>query len=253
MRHNIKSKIREFLKKFDLLMLIVSLPLIPMMIAEFFIGVDDLTLAYFNVYYVSLWFVFMLEYFLKLYLAGSKLVYVRENWIDALVIVAPLFRSFKVFHLLRAPILLVSDEIIKFFKMQRLNFLYFFIISLVLIFVASDLELFFEREAPNANITTFGDAVWWGFVTFSTLGYGDKYPITFGGRAVAVVLMTLGFALFSIIVAGAVSFFMRRGKSGVISSTGYDFVDLPGESMKIDEVLRRLEKIEEKIGNEKKV
>ncbi|MBI3671671.1 two pore domain potassium channel family protein, partial [Candidatus Azambacteria bacterium] len=126
------------------------------------------------------------------------------------------------------------------------------VVSLVIILVSADLVLYFEKPSPKANITTFEDAIWWGFVTFSTLGYGDKYPVTFGGRAVAVVLMTLGFSLFSIIVAGAVSFFMKRNeKSGVISSTGYDFVDVSGELSKMNSILERLERIEKKIDDKK--
>ncbi|MEK7452716.1 MAG: ion channel [Patescibacteria group bacterium] len=247
MKYSIKLKLRIFLKKFDLLMLIVSLPIIPMLIAEFSVGINDITQAYFNMYYLFLWIVFTVEYFLKLYIANNKLSYIRENWIDALVILAPVFRSFKVFHILRTPILLVSDEVLKLLKTQRLNFLYFFIVSLVVIFVSADLVLFFEKPAPGANITTFEDAVWWGIVTFSTLGYGDRYPITFGGRVVAVFLMTLGFVLFSIMVAGAASFFMRRERVEIISSTGYDFVDIPGESHKLNTVLDRLDDIERKL------
>ncbi len=242
-----KTKLRDFLKRFDNLLLIASLPLIPMLIAEFFIGVGQTTLDYFNVYYVALWLVFTAEFFAKFYLAKAKLAYLRDNWLDALVVLAPIFRSFKVFHLLRTPILLVSDEMVKFFKAQRLTFLYFFVVTIVVIFIAADVVLFFERMNPKANIDTFEDAVWWSFVTFSTLGYGDKYPITFGGRSVAVLLMTLGFALFSIIVAGAVSFFMkkRRSNAGNIRVSG--FVGDESSELKMEEIIKRLDSIEKKL------
>ena len=59
------------------------------------------------------------------------------------------------------------------------------------------LELHFEEDAPGANITTGGDALWWGYVTATTVGYGDQYPVTTGGRIVGIVMLTVGVALFA--------------------------------------------------------
>jgi voltage-gated potassium channel len=59
--------------------------------------------------------------------------------------------------------------------------------------VASVLILQFEsRDPQNANIKTGGDALWWGFVTLTTVGYGDRFPVTFLGRATAVAVMFAG-------------------------------------------------------------
>ena len=59
------------------------------------------------------------------------------------------------------------------------------------------LELRFEENAPGANITTAGDALWWGYVTATTVGYGDQFPVTRGGRVVGVLMLTVGVALFA--------------------------------------------------------
>ena len=58
--------------------------------------------------------------------------------------------------------------------------------------VASILVLQAESKSPDANITTGGDAIWWGIVTITTVGYGDKFPVTAFGRAVAVGVMFAG-------------------------------------------------------------
>jgi len=55
-----------------------------------------------------------------------------------------------------------------------------------------------------------GDAVWWGFVTMTTVGYGDRYPRTRTGRAVAVVLMFSGIILISSFTATASSVLVAR-------------------------------------------
>jgi voltage-gated potassium channel len=58
--------------------------------------------------------------------------------------------------------------------------------------IASFLVLQFESRSPDANITTGGDAIWWGFVTITTVGYGDYFPVTALGRIVGVSVMFAG-------------------------------------------------------------
>lgn len=58
--------------------------------------------------------------------------------------------------------------------------------------VASVLVLQFESRSPDANIHTGGDAIWWGIVTLTTVGYGDRFPVTFLGRLTGVSVMMAG-------------------------------------------------------------
>ena len=53
-----------------------------------------------------------------------------------------------------------------------------------------------ESTSPNANITNAADAIWWAYVTITTVGYGDKYPVTNMGRIVGIFVMTAGVGLF---------------------------------------------------------
>jgi voltage-gated potassium channel len=75
--------------------------------------------------------------------------------------------------------------------------------------VASVLVLQFESGSPDANIHTGGDAIWWGIVTITTVGYGDFYPVTFLGRLTGVSVMVAGIgiigALASILASMLVS------------------------------------------------
>jgi voltage-gated potassium channel len=66
------------------------------------------------------------------------------------------------------------------------------LLAFIVLVVSSILVLFFETQSPEANITTGGDAMWWAIVTITTVGYGDKYPITPGGRITAVFVMVAG-------------------------------------------------------------
>ena len=62
-----------------------------------------------------------------------------------------------------------------------------------------------EENAPGANLTTFGDAVWWAMSTITTVGYGDHYPVTFLGRCVAAGLMVEGIAVLGVVTASVAS------------------------------------------------
>ena len=74
------------------------------------------------------------------------------------------------------------------------------------IYVIALTELRLERYAPGANITSFGDAIWWAFVTIATVGYGDYYPVTVPGRFFAVVLMLGGIGIVGTASALVVSY-----------------------------------------------
>ena len=70
-------------------------------------------------------------------------------------------------------------------------------IAVVVLEFASIFILGAERRSPDANIASASDALWWGFVTITTVGYGDRFPVTNAGRIVGVFLMIIGVGLFS--------------------------------------------------------
>ena len=66
------------------------------------------------------------------------------------------------------------------------------LLTILVLTVASVLVLQFESQSPDANITTGGDALWYSIVTITTVGYGDFYPVTIGGRITAMFIMFMG-------------------------------------------------------------
>jgi voltage-gated potassium channel len=67
-----------------------------------------------------------------------------------------------------------------------------------------------ERTNPDANIRSYGDALWWAGTTITTVGYGDRYPTTGGGRLVGFGLMLGGIALLGVITAALASWFVEK-------------------------------------------
>jgi len=80
----------------------------------------------------------------------------------------------------------------------------------LLVFVGALAVLDVEQWAPDARITTFGDALWWATATITTVGYGDMYPVTAIGRLVATALMMSGIAVLGVVTASIASWLVQR-------------------------------------------
>jgi len=66
-----------------------------------------------------------------------------------------------------------------------------------------------ERGHDGANINSFGDSIWWAITTMTTVGYGDRYPVTGLGRAIAAMLMVGGIALLGVVTATLASWLIE--------------------------------------------
>ena len=75
------------------------------------------------------------------------------------------------------------------------------------------LELWAEGGDPNANIKTGSDAVWWAYVTVTTVGYGDRFPVTNWGRVIGILVMAVGVGLFGVITGFLANSFLSPKKS----------------------------------------
>jgi len=87
---------------------------------------------------------------------------------------------------------------------------YLIIIATVLVMlIGSSLIAAVEPPAPGSNIETGGDAFWWAFVTITTVGYGDRYPVTSIGRVVGMVTMAVGIGIFGVLTSYLSQLFLR--------------------------------------------
>jgi voltage-gated potassium channel len=89
----------------------------------------------------------------------------------------------------------------------------FLVAAAVLVLNGAVIVYLFERHAPHSNIHTLGDAVWWSFVTVTTVGYGDFYPVTIGGRITACFIMGTGLLTLAVITAQVASSFVAQSGS----------------------------------------
>lgn len=87
------------------------------------------------------------------------------------------------------------------------------LVALLLVVFCSVAILQFETT-PESNIRTPEEALWWAFVTITTVGYGDRYPVTGEGRVVAAILMVAGVGLFGTLSGFLAAWFVGPGGSG---------------------------------------
>jgi voltage-gated potassium channel len=167
----------------------------------------DWLLTVLHVVTVIAWPVFLADYVFRLVLADRRWQFVRHNWIDGVAVLLPLLRPLRILSLVR--VARVIDRRLTASLHGRVA-AYVTLTAALVVFMASLAELDAERGAPDATITTYGDAVWWAFTTITTVGYGDRYPVTGDGRLVAGLLMVAGIALLGTVTAAVASWFVGR-------------------------------------------
>jgi voltage-gated potassium channel len=143
----------------------------------------------------------------RLFLAERRGVFVRTHLFDLAVIVLPLLRPLR---LLRLVTLLTVLNRYAGDSLRGRVATYVGGATVLVLFVAALAALDAERGRAGSNIETFGDALWWSFATVTTVGYGDRFPVTTTGRLVAVVLMLAGIALLGVVTASLASWLIER-------------------------------------------
>jgi voltage-gated potassium channel len=161
--------------------------------------------------------VFVAEFLTRLGASYNRIGYLRGHWID-LVALIPIAREVRVFRLLRllrmvrafAGVYRALGHVGRLVNHRGLGLL---ITAWLGVMVVCSAGLYIAENGINQAITSPLDALWWGIVTLTTVGYGDVYPITPEGRLAASALMLLGIGLFGAITATITSYLIATGKS----------------------------------------
>lgn len=163
---------------------------------------------------------FLLDFSIRFYFAESKLKFMRWGWIDLIssipmvdfLRVGRLFRLIRLLRVIRA-FRSTRQFVHHIFKNKTQGALTSVSIFAILVVIFSAIAILQVERDPNSNIKTAEDALWWSYVTITTVGYGDRYPVTTEGRLIASVLMTAGVGLFGTFTAYIASFFVADLKA----------------------------------------
>jgi voltage-gated potassium channel len=158
-------------------------------------------------------FIFTFEYILRIILVEKKLKFIFSFYglIDLLSILPfyltsgldlrslrtlRLLRLFRIFKLMR------YNDIIKkysssFFQIKG-ELLLFFSFTFIIIYIAGVGIYYFENEAQPEVFDSIFSSLWWALITLTTVGYGDAYPITAGGKIFTTFILMIGLGIVAI-------------------------------------------------------
>jgi voltage-gated potassium channel len=167
--------------------------------------------------------IFTIEYLIRIYTADKKLSYIFSFFgiIDLLTILPfyltffidlrslKAFRLFRLFRLLK--LVKYSKTLDKFQKAiynAKEEFIIFFIVTIIMFYLSSVGIYYFENEVQPEVFSSIFDSMWWAVATLTTVGYGDVYPVTVGGKIFTTIILLIGLGIVGIpagIVASALS------------------------------------------------
>ena len=202
---------------FNILILVLSLyVLLSLLISTVFQLSGELTILL-NYIDNVICIVFLIDFSIRFKNSENKLEFMKWGWIDLVASIPSvdflragrllrLIRLLRVFRALKST-KLIYEHINRNKKQSALTSVA--LISFLMVVFSSIAILQFEMGI-NSNIKTAEDAIWWSYVTITTVGYGDKFPITTEGRIIGAILMTTGVGIFGTFTALVSSWFIDK-------------------------------------------
>lgn len=216
----------------ELPMLLLAVVYIPVFIVEY---LPDVPASVRQVADIAQWAIvaaFAAELLVKVAVADRRLGYLRSRWPEVLIVALPFLRPLR-------PLLVLPFLIRAIVGAERIlgpyRVVYVLVVGAMTVLTGAGVVLLFEERA-GGTIQSFGDALWWAITTITTVGYGDTYPVTTGGRVVAALVMLVGIALFGVLTATVAAYFVEKAEEE----------EEQEQTDKLDLILKRLDEREER-------
>ena len=162
---------------------------------------------------VGIVLIFTAEYILRIVVADKKLAFVFSFYgIIDLLAIAPFYlasgvdlRSVRAFRLLRLirifKVLRYGQAVRRFrtaFQIAKEEIVLFMIVTIILLWLSAVGIYYFEHDAQPEEFATVLHSLWWAVTTLSSVGYGDVYPITLGGRLFTFFVLMIGLGIVAV-------------------------------------------------------
>lgn len=187
-----------------------------------------------------MWILFAVDYLISILLAPHKWEWFKRHLFDLAVVLLPMIRPLRVLRVLTA---LSALHRTSGMALRGRIIVYVSGSVAMLVFVGALAVLDAERADSGASIRTFGQALWWAFVTITTVGYGDYAPVTVTGRIVAFALMLAGIALIGVVTATLASWIVDEVSTDEKRTTEITRQQVVELSQQLDRMERRLNEL----------
>ncbi len=193
--------------------------------------------------------ILMIQYLYKLNKSDDKIKYVKNHWFDLVGMVPEIllgnystilryFRLIKILSLLRR-------SLVNFFEYIEKAHLELGFVTLIFILISGAAIFYFFEFGINENVNSLDDALWYILITITTVGYGDIYPKTVGGRVATILIIIAGISFISYVAIKITGlFFEETEKKENEIEDKLDIIDA-----KMDKIQSELEELKEIIEN----
>ncbi|GHJ61160.1 hypothetical protein NOK12_36780 [Nocardioides sp. OK12] len=168
-------------------------------------GLDADVATVLGVVSYAVWVAFAIDLGVRLVLADDARAYALRHWYDVALVALPLLRPLRLLRLLTLVRMLDRSAAS---SLAGRVLVYVSGASALAVGLGALAALDAERYAAGANLTSYGDSLWWAATTVTTVGYGDHYPVTTEGRFVAVALMLVGIGLVGAVTASVATWIL---------------------------------------------
>ena len=193
----------------------------------------------------GLWVILLVEYLVRLVVSPDSRGYLKRRWVEPATVALPPLQGWRLVGIEKTTLLVREGQLRLAAILKHHSLFRVLIAATGTLVLGAWLVLLFEENAKGSNIHSYPDALWWAIVTVTTVGYGDRYPITEGGRIVAAVLMLVGIGLIGVLTATVASVFIKEHTDANEQAVKKSHADIGDQ---LAEICDRLTDIEHRLG-----
>jgi voltage-gated potassium channel len=192
-----------------------------------------------------LWAILLVEYIVRLVVTPDRRDYLKRRWVEPATVVAPPFQGWHLVGIEKMSLLCREGQLRVEAVLKHHSLFRVLIAAAATLLLGAWLVLLLDENAKGSNIHSYPEAVWWAVVTVTTVGYGDRFPVTEGGRIVATMLMMLGIGLIGVLTATVASVFIKEHTDAGREAVKEGHANL---GRQLSEISDRLADIERRLG-----